>query len=272
MACTHILHLMTPQVIWCTWLWYTASSLHLCGKISKIYNFDLLDTTSQRKLAHIQRVILLKFHFNSITDIPVGTCPLAICDQSVLPVPSLFYFIFISFQNTVVSIQLGKIIPILGSRTKIYTVQLKHGCKQQIWHIELHCDSRQVKSNSCFLILQMNNLNNRDNRPQIQQFLSPTKGITQIFEIFEPFPTYTISSLVETFQITRIFGIGHQLSRLSQIIQSICVTYGVFMVVLSHARTCRRAHVRLLTRGVGRRAQFLTSSRRNVVIWCRKEH
>ena len=50
------------------------------------------------------------------------------------------------------------------------------------------------------------------------------------------------------------------------------VTYGVFMVVFLHARACRRARVRLLTRDVGRRAQLLTSSRRNVVIWCRKEH
>ena len=68
---------------------------HLCGKILKIYNLnfyfstlllDLLGTTSQRKLAHIQRRILLICHFNSITDIPVGTSLLSICDQSVLPV------------------------------------------------------------------------------------------------------------------------------------------------------------------------------------------
>ena len=131
----HNLHLMTPQVIWCTWLWYTASFSHLCGKILKIYilNFyfatshlDLLGTTSQRKLAHIQRVILLNCHFNSITDIPVGTCLLAICDQSVVPVPKLFYFIFIFFQNTVVSTQLGK-IPILGPHTKI------HHCTTHTW-------------------------------------------------------------------------------------------------------------------------------------------
>ena len=50
------------------------------------------------------------------------------------------------------------------------------------------------------------------------------------------------------------------------------VTYGVFMVVFLHARACRRARVRLLMRDIGRRAQLLTSSRRNVVIWCRKEH
>ena len=58
------------------------------------YNLELLDITSQRKLAHIQRLILLNFHFKSVTDIPVGTYPLAICDQSVRPVPKsiLFYF------------------------------------------------------------------------------------------------------------------------------------------------------------------------------------
>ena len=50
------------------------------------------------------------------------------------------------------------------------------------------------------------------------------------------------------------------------------VTYGVFMVVFLYARACRRARVRLLTRDVGGHAQLLTSSRRNVVIWCRIEH
>ena len=82
---------------------------HLCGKIIK-KNFkpyffyltilELLDITSQRKLAHIQRLILLNCHFNSISDTPVGTYPLAICDQSVLLVRTLFYFIFAFFQNS----------------------------------------------------------------------------------------------------------------------------------------------------------------------------
>ena len=52
----------------------------------------------------------------------------------------------------------------------------------------------------------------------------------------------------------------------------IYVTYRVFMVVFLHARACRRVHVRLLTCDVGRHVQLLTSSRHNVVIWCRKEH
>ena len=50
------------------------------------------------------------------------------------------------------------------------------------------------------------------------------------------------------------------------------VTYGVFMVVFLHARTYQCAHIRLLMRGVGRHAQLLMSSQRNIVIWCRIEH
>ena len=138
--------------------------------------------------------------------------------------PKVILFIFIFFQNTVVSIQLGK-IPVLGSRTKIYHYTTHTWTQTTIWHVELHCDSCQVKSNSCFLILQTNNPNNRENLPQMQQILSPTRGITRIFAIFEPFPTYTISSLVETCQITQIFRIGHQLRRFSQIIQSIHYSY-----------------------------------------------
>ena len=52
----------------------------------------------------------------------------------------------------------------------------------------------------------------------------------------------------------------------------IYVTYGVFMVVFLHARACRRTCIRLLMRDIGRHAQLLTSSQRNVMIWCRKEH
>ena len=38
------------------------------------------------------------------------------------------------------------------------------------------------------------------------------------------------------------------------------VTYGVLLVIFLHACACRRAHIRLLMRGVGRRIQLLTSS------------
>ena len=43
----------------------------------------------------------------------------------------------------------------------------------------------------------MNNPNNWDNQPQIQNFLSPTKGIPQILAIFETISTYLILFLVE---------------------------------------------------------------------------
>ena len=71
---------MTPQGHLVHLALVYGQSSHICGKIIKIFNLftillpyilDLVDTTSQRKLAHIQRVILLNYHFNSITDTPV---------------------------------------------------------------------------------------------------------------------------------------------------------------------------------------------------------
>ena len=50
------------------------------------------------------------------------------------------------------------------------------------------------------------------------------------------------------------------------------VTYGVFLVIFLNACAYWRACVRLLTHGIRRRTQLLTSSRCNVVIWCRIEH
>ena len=159
MARMHNLHLMTPQVIWCIWLWYTASFSHLCGKILKICIFkllfstlhlDLLGITSPRKLAHIQRCVLLNCHFNSITDIPVGTCLLVNMRPVSTTGPKVILIIFIFFQNTVVSTQLGK-IPILGSRTKIYTIQLIHGCERQFGM--LNCIATVAKSNQIHVFL-----------------------------------------------------------------------------------------------------------------------
>ena len=121
--------------------------------------------------------------------------------------------------------QLGK-IPILGSRTKIYHYTTHTWTRTTIFGM-LNRIATVAKSNQIhvFLSCRRITLNNRENLPQIQQFLSPTRGITQIFAIFEPFPTYTISFLVETRQITRIFGIGHQLYSFSLIIQSIHCSY-----------------------------------------------
>ena len=84
----------------------------------------------------------------------------------------------------------------------------------------------------------MNNPNNQDNLPQIQQFLSPTKGIPRIFTIFKPFPTYTISFLVETSQIPRIFGIGHQhysnFSNNTRVYITVTGIYTMLRMVLDH--------------------------------------
>ena len=119
---------------------------------------------------------------------------------------------------------LGK-IPILGSRTRIDTIQLAHGCERQFG--TLNCIATVVKSNQIhvFSSYRTNNPNNRDNRPQIQQSLSPTRGITRIFAIFELSPTYTIISIVETCRITRVFGIRRHPCKFSEIIQSIHYSY-----------------------------------------------
>ena len=131
MACTCTNCTWWPhKVIWCTWLWYTAipRTFTWYNQIFKKIKFSLsfyltilgqLDNTSQRKLAHTQRFILLNYYFNSLTDNTVSTCSLAICGQSVLLVPKQFLIYFYAFPDTVVSIQLGKILT-LGSRTKIY--------------------------------------------------------------------------------------------------------------------------------------------------------
>ena len=129
MAHMQNLHLMTPQGHLVHLAMVYGQFLHLCGNIIIFQNkfpyffyltiLELLDITSQRKLAHIQRFILLNYYFNSITDTPVGTFSLTICNQSVLLVSKLILFYFYIFPDTVVSIRLGK-VPTLGSRTKIY--------------------------------------------------------------------------------------------------------------------------------------------------------
>ena len=76
------MHLMTPQGHLVHLAMVYSQFSHLCGIIiifkiiflSFYLNIlGLLDNTSQRKLAHIQRLILLNYYFNSITDITVST-------------------------------------------------------------------------------------------------------------------------------------------------------------------------------------------------------
>ena len=119
---------------------------------------------------------------------------------------SNFYFIFIFFQNTVVSIQLGK-RPTLGSCTKIYHYTAHTWTRTTI----LACwqSSSLIKSMFSHLFRWITRIIGTIYH-KYSIFLSPTKGIPQIFTIFEPCPTYLTSFLVKTSQIPRIFGIGHQ--------------------------------------------------------------
>ena len=61
-------------------------------------------------------------------------------------------------------------------------------------HIMVGAKSKPMFS----LFLQMNTLNNRDNLSQIRHFLSPTKGIPQIFAIFKTISIYLRVFLVES--------------------------------------------------------------------------
>ena len=62
-----------------------------------------LDNTSQRKLAHIQMLILLNYCFNSLTDITVSTFS---CNMQLVSTtgPKLILFYFYIFPDTVISI------------------------------------------------------------------------------------------------------------------------------------------------------------------------
>ena len=97
---------MTPQGHLVHLALVYGQSSHIYGKIIKFliyllfflpYILDLLDTTSQRKLAHFQRVILLNYHFNSITDIPVGTRFLGNMRPVSTTGPKVILFIFYIF-------------------------------------------------------------------------------------------------------------------------------------------------------------------------------
>ena len=112
-----------------------------CKRVCEEYNITLglLDNTLQRKLAHIQRLILLNYYLISITDITVSTLFLAMCDSSVLLVSNLFYFIFIFFQTHLLAYNSEKYLHLVLT-PRSTTTQLTHGRKQQFWHIEPHCN------------------------------------------------------------------------------------------------------------------------------------
>ena len=83
-----------------------------------------------------------------------------------------------------------------------------------------------AKSKPMFsLSLQMNIPNNWDNLPQIQHFLSPTKGIPQIFATFETISIYLRVFLVELKPNPNIQDWTPTLQQFSEIIQGIHFSY-----------------------------------------------
>ena len=91
-----------------------------------------VDNTSQRKLAHIQRLILLNYCFNPLTDITVSTLFLA----NMRPVSTTglkvnFILVLHFSRHWLLAYNLEKylhLVPTPRSTTK----QLTHGCRQQI--------------------------------------------------------------------------------------------------------------------------------------------
>ena len=126
--------------------------------------------------------------------------------------PKVTFILFLHFSRTqLLACSLEKYLHLVLT-PRSTTIQLTHGCMNDNFGMLnriLRWSSSLIKL-KFFSSFQMNNPNNQDNLPQIQHFLSPTKEIPQIFTIFEPFSTFLISFLVETSQIPRIFGIGHQ--------------------------------------------------------------
>ena len=127
-----------------TLMWY--------NQIFKIFSTFYLtilgqvDNTLKRKLAHIQRFILLNYYFNSFTDNTVSTLFLGNMRMVSTTGPKvIFIFYFYIFPDTVVSIQLGK-IPTFGSRTKIYNYTTHTWMQTTIFGM-LNCIAMVAKSN-----------------------------------------------------------------------------------------------------------------------------
>ena len=90
----------------------------------------------------------------------------------------------------------------------------------------VNCIAMVAKSKSMFsILLQVNTPNNQNNLPQIQHFLSPTKGIPQIFAIFGTIFIYLRVFLVELKPNLNIQDWTPRLQQISQIIQGIHFSY-----------------------------------------------
>ena len=121
-----------------------------------------------------------------------------------------FVYFFIFFQNMVVSIAAWK---------NTYTWFSQQDLPLYSSHMDandnfgmLNCIATVARSNQIHVFLSCRRITRIIGTiyHKYSNLLSPTRGITRIFAIFEPFPTYTISFLVETRRTNRIFGIGHQ--------------------------------------------------------------
>ena len=127
-ACTNALDDPTSHLVHLAMVY--GQFLHLCGKIIKcsqfifyffyLTNLELLDITSQRKLAHIQRLILRNYHFNSITD---NTCRhLSLGNMWAVSTtgPKVILLLFLYFSRTqLLAYSLEKYLHLV-SRTKTY--------------------------------------------------------------------------------------------------------------------------------------------------------
>ena len=148
------MHLMTPQGHLVHLAMVYGQSSHLCGKIIKKFQLisnsfylttlGLLDTTSQRKLAHIQRLILLNCHFKFYYRYTCHHLSLGNMRPVSTTVPKVILLLFLYFSRTqLLACSLEKYLHlVLAPRST--TIQLTHGCERQLWQVEPHCDGRKV--------------------------------------------------------------------------------------------------------------------------------
>ena len=93
----------------------------------------------------------------------------------------------------------------------------------------VNCIEKVAKSKSMFsILLQVNTPNNLDNLPQIQHFLSPTKGIPRIFTIFGTISIYLRVFLVESKPNPNSQDWMPTLQQISQIIQVYISVTGIY--------------------------------------------
>ena len=135
----------------------------------------------------------------------------------------ILFFIFTFFQTQLLAYNLEKCLHLVFT-PRSTTRQLMHGQMTNFGIV--NCIMVGAKSKSMLsLFLQANTPNNRDNLPQIHHFLSPTKGIPQIFTIFRTISIYLRDFLVESKPNTNIRDWTPTLQQTSQIIQGIHFSY-----------------------------------------------